>query len=304
MRVVVTGREGQLARSLQAVGASLGAQIVCLGRPELDLALAATIPDVLNASGADVIINAGAYTAVDRAEGEPEKARAVNAVGAGLVAEAAERLGVPILQVSTDYVFDGAGRAPYREEDEVRPLGIYGSSKREGEVRVAAAAPRHVICRTSWVYSPYGQNFVKTMLRLAGEREEVGVVADQSGCPTYAIDLAETLLRMARRVVEEPDVDSPLFGVFHVAGGGQATWADVAEAVFARSAALGGPSARVRPIGTKDYPTPARRPADSRLDGAKLAARYGIALPDWRASLGDCVARLLAGRVDAAVASP
>lgn len=294
MRVVVTGREGQLARSLQAVGAASGVEVVCLGRPDFDLAQAAGIAAALEVAEADVVINAAAYTAVDRAESEPDAAHAVNAAGAGAVAEAAARLGLPVLQVSTDYVFDGSAGQPYREEDEPCPLGVYGRSKREGEVLVAAANPRHVICRTSWVYSPYGQNFVKTMLRLAGEREEIGVVADQYGCPTHAIDLAEALVCIARRVVDEPAAGSPLFGVFHVAGSGHASWADVAEAVFAHSAVLGGPSARVRPIGTKDYPTPARRPADSRLDGAKLLARYGIALPEWRASLADCVSRLRA----------
>ncbi|MEW9308166.1 dTDP-4-dehydrorhamnose reductase [Labrys neptuniae] len=304
MRIVVTGREGQLARSLQAVGASSGVDIVCLGRPGLDLAEPASIPEALLASGADAVINAAAYTAVDRAESEPEKAHAVNAVGAGLVAEAAQRLGVPIVHVSTDYVFDGAAGHPYREEDRVCPLGVYGASKHEGELRVAAANPRHVICRTSWVYSPHGQNFVKTMLRLAGERDEVGVVSDQFGCPTYALDLAETLLRIARKVVEEKAAASPLFGVFHVAGSGEASWADLAEAVFAASASSGGPSARVRHIETKDYPTPARRPADSRLDTARLQQRYGIALPDWRASVADCVSRLQAGRAGAGSPSP
>ncbi|MGJ4854226.1 dTDP-4-dehydrorhamnose reductase [Labrys sp. La1] len=301
MRIVVTGREGQLAHSLRAVGASSGVDIVCLGRPQLDLSEAATVSAALLGTGADVIINAAAYTAVDRAESEPEKAHAVNAAGAGLVAQAAQRLGVPIVHISTDYVFDGGWQHPYREEDRVCPLGAYGASKHDGELRVAAANPRHVICRTSWVYSPYGQNFVKTMLRLAGERDEVGVVADQLGSPTYALDLAETLLRIARRVLDEKVVDekaadTPLFGVFHVAGGGQASWADLAEAVFAASASSGGPSARVRRIDTKDYPTPARRPADSRLDTGKLQERYGIVLPDWRASVGDCVSRLLGAR--------
>ncbi|MBP0583501.1 dTDP-4-dehydrorhamnose reductase, partial [Labrys sp. LIt4] len=255
MRVVVTGREGQLAHALRAVGASCGVDVVCLGRPELDLAEAARVWAALLASGADVIVNAAAYTAVDRAESEPEKAHAVNAAGAGLVGEAAWRLGVPIVHVSTDYVFDGTARRPYREEDRVCPLGVYGASKHEGELRVAAANPRHVICRTSWVCSPYGQNFVKTMLRLAGEREEVGVVADQVGCPTYALDLARALLEIARKVVGEDAAHSPLFGVFHVAGSGEANWACLAEAVFAASAPAGGPSARVRRIATRDYPT-------------------------------------------------
>ncbi|MGN8119967.1 dTDP-4-dehydrorhamnose reductase [Labrys sp. 22185] len=298
MRIVVTGREGQLARCLQAVGAEHNVDIIRLGRPETDFSWPARIIPALSATKADLIINAAAYTAVDRAESEIPLAHTVNSVSAGIIAKGAEWLGIPVIHLSTDYVFDGIAGRPYCEDDSVHPLTVYGISKYEGELRVAAANPRHVICRTSWVYSPYGQNFVKTMLRLADERDEVGVVSDQRGCPTYGLDLARTLLQIAHRVVHEKAVDSPLFGVFHVAGGGEATWADVAEAVFEASASRGGPSAHVRRIGTKDYPTPAQRPADSRLDTTRLRETYGIAMPDWRSSLDHCVAVLLSAQTD------
>ena len=296
MRIAVTGRDGQVARALAEVGAAEGVTIVPVGRPELDLADAASVFPALRAAACDVIVNAGAYTAVDKAESEPELARAVNAVGAGAVAEAAARLGLPVLQVSTDYVFDGSAPSPYREDDPTGPLGVYGRTKLDGELAVAAANPRHVILRTAWVYAPFGNNFVRTMLRLAATRDEVGVVADQHGCPTSALDIAHALVAVARRVAAA-DGDPALHGLFHLTGQGEAVWADVAEAVFARSAALGGPSARVKRIGTADYPTPARRPANSRLSGDKLARVYGILLPQWRASVDACVERLL--RADA-----
>ena len=241
----------------------------------------------------DLVVNAAAYTAVDKAEQEPAAAHAINALGAGATAEAAAGLGIPVIQVSTDYVFDGAKPDPYTEDDPTGPLGSYGRSKLEGEAAVAAANPRHVILRTAWVYAPYGQNFVRTMLRLAATRPELGVVADQHGCPTAARDIAATILGVAAQLLTHPD-DKARRGVFHMAAQGEAVWADVAEAIFGRSAALGGPSATVRRITTADYPTPARRPANSRLDCSKLQRLYGIALPPWRVSLESCVERLVA----------
>ncbi len=275
------------------MGALAGITVIPVGRPALDLARPETIAPALAAAGPDVVVNAAAYTAVDKAESEPDLAHAVNAVGAGAVAEAAARLGLPVLHLSTDYVFDGRLDRPYREDDPTGPLGTYGGSKLEGERRVAGANPRHVILRTAWVYAPFGANFVRTMLRLATSRDEVGVVADQRGCPTGALDIASALLAIAARVRTGADGEPP-FGLFHLTGGGEATWADVAEAVFVRSAALGGPTALVRRITTADYPTPAPRPANSRLDGSRLADVYGLTLPDWHASLDTCVTRLLA----------
>ena len=197
-----------------------------------------------------------------------------------------------MLQVSTDYVFDGAKPSPYVEGDPVGPLGVYGRSKLAGERAVAAANPRHAILRTAWVYAPYGANFVRTMLRIAGNKPEVGVVADQRGCPTSALDIATTLLGVAARMASAPG-DPELCGVFHMAARGEAVWADVAEAVFAASRAKGGPSATVRRITTADFPTQAARPANSRLDCTKLERVYGLVLPEWRGPLERTVSRLL-----------
>jgi len=293
MRIAVTGREGQVARALAEIAQAEGVSLVSLARPDVDLARPETVWRALRDAGAGAVINAAAYTAVDKAESEPDLAHAVNAVGAGAVAAAAAKLGLPVLHLSTDYVFDGASPRPYREDDATAPLGVYGRSKLLGERAVAAANPAHVILRTAWVYSLSGQNFVKTMLRLASARDEIGVVADQRGCPTSALDIARALVAVARRVTAEDASVSRLHGVFHMTGQGEASWADVAEAIFSASAKLGGPVARVKRITTADYPTPAKRPANSRLDGTKLAGIYGLTLPAWTASLETCVGRLL-----------
>jgi dTDP-4-dehydrorhamnose reductase len=292
VRIIVIGREGQVARALAERAPAHGAKAVLLGRPKLDLADPSGIEDILLDTGGDLIVNAAAYTAVDQAESEPELAEAINGIGAGAVAGAAAAMNVPVIQISTDYVFDGAAGRPYREDDPVRPLGAYGSSKLLGEQAVADATDNHAILRTAWIYSPFGKNFVKTMLRLAAERDEVGVVADQVGSPTSALDIADGVLKVGRNLVERPQ-ERALRGIFHMAGGGFASWADFAQEIFAVSARLGGPGARVRPIGTADYPTPARRPANSRLDCGKLAGIHGVVLPPWQASLEACIRRLV-----------
>jgi len=291
LRLVVTGAQGQVVRSL-IERAPDGVEVVALARPELDLADPASIRDAFESGPADVVVNAAAYTAVDKAEAEEELATRVNGEGAGLVAAAARALGAPVIQLSTDYVFDGSLDRPYREDDPVAPLGAYGRSKLAGEEAVAAANPRHVILRTAWVYSPFGANFVKTMLRLGQTRDEVRVVADQRGGPTSALDIADAVLLIAHRMLAAPGPEK--YGVFHMTGGGEASWAEFAQAVFAEAQALGRPAVKVIPISTAEYPTPARRPANSRLDGARLQRDYGIALPDWRESLPPVVARLLA----------
>lgn len=293
MRIAVTGTTGQLARSLLACAPAAGVEVVAIGRPALDLAQPGNARAVLAGAQADCIVNAAAYTAVDRAESEPDLAMAINGTGAGALAAAAATLGLPLIQISTDYVFDGALSRPWREDDATGPLGAYGRSKLAGEEAVAAAGDNHAILRTAWVHSPYGANFVKTMLRLAESRDELGVVADQIGSPTYAPDLAQAVIAIAKALVEQPR-DTALRGIFHAAGSGETSWAGLAQAVFAASAQLGGPSARVRPIATTEYPTPARRPANSRLDCSLLAARYGLRLPHWQDSVQACVAELLA----------
>ena len=294
MRVLVTGKVGQVVSALleRAPG---GVEVIALGRPELDLTEIASIRPAIraafNGSVPDVVISAAAYTAVDKAEGEPELAMAINAAGAGEVARVAHELAIPVIHLSTDYVFDGRKLAPYVEDDPVAPLGVYGRSKLAGEQAVLAAHPDARICRTAWVYSPFGSNFVKTMLHLAETREELGVVADQIGNPTSALDIADAVFAIAEVLVAHPG-QTPR-GIFHLTGSGEGSWADLAETVFTASAAYGGPSARVKRITTADYPTPAPRPANSRLDGGALARAYGITLPNWRLSVAQIVARLI-----------
>lgn len=208
----------------------------------------------------------------------------VNGEAAGEAARAAAAVGIPVIQISTDYVFDGSLDRPYREDDPTGPISAYGASKLAGERAVAAATDNHAILRTAWVYSPFGKNFVKTMLRLAETRDEVGVVADQRGWPTSALDIANAIFAVARNLVARPQ-DESLRGVFHMTATGEAVWADVAEAIFAERERLGGAPVRVKRIATADYPTPARRPANSRLDASRLRTMHGVGLPHWQGSL-------------------
>ena len=289
MRIIVTGKQGQVVSSLIERGAGK-ADIIALGRPEFDLA-EENVAAAFDTLRPDVIVNAAAYTMVDKAETDSETAMRVNAIGAGAVASAATRLGVPLIHLSTDYVFDGAQNRPYREDDPTGPTGVYGRTKLEGERRVAANCGNHAILRTAWVYSPFGSNFVRTMLRLGETRSELGVVADQQGNPTSALDIADGVLEIAQRLTRDP---SPaLRGVFHMSGAGEATWADFATEVFALAQARGRAPVVVKRIGTTDYPTPAKRPANSRLDNTRLIKTFGFSLPDWRSSLTLCVDRLL-----------
>jgi dTDP-4-dehydrorhamnose reductase len=290
MRIAVAGSKGQVASSLiERAGSEL--DIIALGRPAFDLEDRQTVLAGILAARPDVVVNAAAYTAVDKAETQEAVATRVNGEGAGHLAEAAARLGVPLLHLSTDYVFDGALQRPYREDDPTGPAGAYGHSKLIGERRVAERCPDGVILRTAWVYSPFGANFVRTMLRLNETRDEVSVVDDQRGNPTSALDIADALIAVAARVRD--DSSAHLRGIFHMSGSGDATWADFAEAVFREAAARGRRLTRVKRITTAEFPTPARRPANSRLDNEKLRRVYGLRLPDWRESLAVCCARLL-----------
>ncbi|THD43511.1 MAG: dTDP-4-dehydrorhamnose reductase [Bradyrhizobium sp.] len=291
MRIVVTGKHGQVASALRQ-RAPRGVEIVAIGRPEVDIADRAEVMRAFDGLVCDAVVNAAAYTAVDRAEAEPDAAMRVNADGAAYVAEAAAKLGVPLLHLSTDYVFNGRLDRPYREDDIIAPATAYGRSKAAGEGRVAATHPRCVILRTAWVYSPFGANFMRTMLRLAETRDEIAVVDDQRGNPTSALDLADALLIVARRLVE--DASPQLDGLFHLAGTGEASWADVAEATFAAAARLGRRPVKVKRIASAEYPTAAPRPRNSRLNTSKFAAAYGFSLPEWTQSLPVCVERSLA----------
>ncbi|MBX4956320.1 dTDP-4-dehydrorhamnose reductase [Rhizobium lentis] len=283
MRIAVTGKQGQVVQSLLRRGAEKGAEISAVGRPEMDLADPASIAAAFSALRPDVIVSAAAYTAVDKAESEPELAFSVNAVGAGAVAEAAARIGAPVIHISTDYVFSGDKASAYCEEDATAPISVYGRSKLAGEKAVAAANPHHVILRTAWVYSPFGTNFLKTMLRLSETRDHLRVVADQTGCPTSALDIADAVLAIATRIVADPAPS--LRGIFHLTGSGEASWADFAEEIFTELLKSGGRNVSVERIPTADYPTPAKRPANSRLNGDKLARLYGIRLPEWNQSM-------------------
>lgn len=291
-RLFVAGRSGQVARALADRAGAQPLTVIALGRPDFDLLDPAQIEQALDEVQPVLVINAAAYTAVDLAESEPEAARALNADAAAALSSACAARGLPIVHLSTDYVFDGTKPGPYSETDTVAPLGVYGASKLAGEQAVAAANPDHLLLRTAWVYSPFGKNFVKTMLRLAAERDEVGVVADQQGNPTSALDIADALLTVSAQILDEGP-GSWDRGTFHLAGTGDAVWADLAEHVFAISDTLGGPTAQVRRISTSDYPTPVTRPVNSRLDTSKLRDTFGVTLPHWEDSVRVCVERLL-----------
>jgi dTDP-4-dehydrorhamnose reductase len=295
LRILVTGRQGQVAQSLMERAAlHAGIEIVAAGRPELDLAAPVTVDAAIRAIRPDLVVSAAGYTAVDRAEDEPALARAINAEGAGAVAAAAARAGAPVIHLSTDYVFSGEAPAPYEEEDIPAPAGAYGQSKLEGERAVAAANPRHLILRTAWVYSPFGGNFIRTMLRLAAERDEVRVVSDQWGNPTSALDIADGILHAAGTVGGKADFSG--YGVYHLAGTGGTNWSGFARYIMEASARQGGPHAHVREIATRDYPTRARRPANSRLSTEKFAVAFGWRAPDWRRSTEEVVRRLLSAK--------
>ncbi|MCQ0988469.1 dTDP-4-dehydrorhamnose reductase [Jiella marina] len=286
MRILVTGRDGQVTRCLADLSDDRH-EIATVGRPQLDLTDAGSIAAVIAEMKPDIVVNPAAYTAVDKAESEPDAAFAVNAEGAENVAGAADEAGLPLIHISTDYVFSGDKPTPYAETDETGPTGVYGQSKLEGEKLVLAANPRAVVLRTAWVFSPYGNNFLKTMLRVAKDRDELRVVDDQRGTPTYAPDIAAGVLAVCDRIAAEPD--GHWSGVYHMVAEGETSWAGFAEAIFAASKERGGLTAKVTRITTADYPTPARRPANSRLDTTRFVETFGHRLPAWETAIGRCL---------------
>ena len=296
MRVLVTGRDGQLARSLaRRAPAWPGLSLEAAGRPGLDLERPGSIAEAIAAAAPDVVINAAAYTAVDQAEEEPERAFRINSAAAGEVAGAARRAGARIVQISTDYVFDGAGEGARVETDPTGPLGVYGRSKLEGERRVAEANPDHVILRTAWLYSAWGRNFLRTMLAAAQRGEALAVVADQRGSPTAAADLADGILALIAAWSDSPRLG--LGRTYHLAGTGEASWFDFAAAIFEEAARQGLPTAPVMPVRSIDRPTRAPRPANSVLDSGRFAADFGYRAPPWRRSVEAVTAELAgAGR--------
>ena len=287
--ILLTGGSGQVGTALRLL-AWPGATVVAPGRAELDMADPAALAAMVASRPWALVINCAAYTAVDRAESDVVAAWTVNALAPAALAAACARAGVPILHVSTDYVFDGAKPAPYVETDPVGPLGVYGASKEGGEQTVRTANPRHVILRTAWVVSATGSNFVKTMLRLGAERPLLRVVADQHGCPSSAADIATAIAAIAARQIN--DANCPC-GTWHFTNAGETTWHGFAQEIFVQAAARGGPTPQVEAITTAQYPTPARRPANSRLSTAKIARDFGIAPQPWQAALGPILAQLL-----------
>lgn len=288
-RVLVIGREGQLARELARARWPAGWSATCTGRPDIDLRLPDKAANAVAASAPDVVVNAAAYTDVERAESEPDLALLINATGPAAVAEACARIGAPFLTVSTDYVFDGRKPGPYAEDDAVNPIGAYGRSKAEGEALVRSAAPRHLILRTSWLFSPFGTNFVRTMMRLGGERPSLRIVADQHGCPTSAGDLAHTIVALCVAIRS----DKPHFGTYHAANSGATSWYEMAKAIFDGLAVHGERvPEQVVPIAAAEYPAKAARPANSVLDCSRLESSFGIVMRPWRAALAECVNEL------------
>ncbi len=292
MRVLVTGKEGQVDTSLQKLGDTIpGVEVIRIGLPEIDLSRPDTLEAPIREIRPDVIISSAAYTAVDKAESERELAEVINADGPGELARLAAELNIPLLHLSTDYVFAGDKDSPYTETDMPNPASVYGLTKLSGEIAIAKATQNHVIFRTAWVYSPFGNNFVKTMLRLGETRDEINVVADQAGCPTYAPEIARALLVVAQRLVADPD--PALRGIFHLTGHGETTWACFAETIFSEAVKLGRKPVQVIPISTSAYPTAAKRPANSRLNGEKLFSTFGMRLAPWQDSLDDCLHKLI-----------
>lgn len=287
--ILVIGRTGQLAAELMRL-APAKVRLQAVGRDQFDLSDLAAIPGALQAVRPDAVINAAAYTAVDKAESEPEAAMALNRDGPASLARACAEADIPLVHISTDYVFDGAKPGPYVETDAKAPINAYGRSKSEGEDRILDSGARAAVIRTAWVYSSHGANFLRTMLRLAETHDEVGVVADQLGRPTWARDLAEASLTVALRAL---DRDPAAQGVFHYAGAGDASWADFAEAIFANARRRGARSAIVKRITTADFPTPAKRPANSRLDTTRIHQTLGIVPRDWREACTLCLDELL-----------
>ena len=272
MTILVFGKTGQVARELQAL-----APVIALGREEVDLVISGACSGAIEHYAPKAVINAAAYTAVDRAEDDEELAAQVNGAAPAEMARACAARDIPLVHLSTDYVFDGSGNAPWRPDDRTAPISAYGRSKLAGEKGVTEAGGRYAILRTSWVFSAHGQNFVKTMLRLGAERDQLRVVADQIGGPTPAAAIAQACLTIANELAKDPSKA----GIYHFAGAPNASWADFARAIFAQA----GLACDVVDIGTADYPTPARRPANSRLDCSATEPVFGIKQPNWQDGL-------------------
>jgi dTDP-4-dehydrorhamnose reductase len=298
-KILVVGRTGQVAYELQRAAWPAGFGVDYLERPDVDLAEPGSARALVFAKRPDIVVNAAAYTAVDAAESDRDTAFAVNRDGPAELAEACRYIGAALVHYSTDYVYDG-GKPAWVEDDPINPLSVYGRSKAEGDAAIAARLDRHVILRTSWVYSAIGRNFVKTMLRLGAERDRLGIVDDQHGSPTAAADIAAATIAVCAALASGGE---DRYGVFHFCGAGTTSWHGFARAIFAGAASRGLKTPRaVDPIATEAYPTPAPRPRGSVLDCGKIARVYGIVAPPWQASLSACLDEIVAGSPPTATA--
>lgn len=291
-RVLQIGKGGQVAIEFARAASAAGFDVEELGRPELDLSDPQAVASALaGAKSFDVLVNCAAYTAVDQAENDAAVAEAVNADSVEAMGRACAECGAAMVHISTDYVFDGSKAEPYEETDPVAPLGVYGETKLKGEQKLLDALARSVILRTAWVYSAHGKNFVKTMLRVGRDRDELAVVDDQHGCPTSAADIADALVAVVKAITEGPD-DAALYGVFHYAGAGATTWKRFADEIFLQVRDWPFPSPSVRAIPTSEFPTPARRPANSVLNTAKFEATFGLKMRPWPEALTQVLVQL------------
>jgi dTDP-4-dehydrorhamnose reductase len=290
VKILVLGAAGQIGYELCRAAWPEGTRLACLDYAELDITSRVAVAATVAREKPDLLVNAAAYTAVDRAESDGEAAFAVNRDGPAALAASCRKASIPLIHISTDYVFDGAKTTPYTEDDPVNPLGIYGQSKDAGDRAVREALCEHVILRTAWVYGVHGHNFAKTMLRLAGDHPRLRVVADQVGSPTAAADIAAAIVAVATQIA----AGGGRWGTFHFVNAGAVSWHGFAEAIFALAAPWRGPAPEVAAIATADYPTPAERPANSVLDCGKIAAAYRIVPRPWREALADVIGELFA----------
>ncbi len=291
IRLLVFGSSGQLARSLAELQIPDNYTMVIKGRNACDLTRPETAMLAISKYKPDLVINAAAYTAVDMAETEKDAAFLLNSTAVKWIGKACDQSNIPIIHISTDYVFSGTLERPYRETDPVEPMGVYGQSKLSGEQKLIDSCTHHIILRTAWVHSPFAHNFVKTMLKLATDNDELNIVGDQYGCPTYAPHLAKAIFSLAQIILDPAKKQIP-WGIYHATSTGETTWAEFAREIFACSEKLGGPTATVNAITTDQYPTPAARPGNSRLECTRLADNFNISLPDWQAGVNACVKRL------------
>ena len=291
--ILIFGAGGQLGREMLALAEARGIEAKGLTRGEADITDRAAVERAIKEANPRLVLNAAAYTAVDKAESEAEAAHAGNVLGAEAIAAAAAGAGVPVIYISTDYVFDGSKNGAYVETDVLSPLGVYGSTKAEGEAAVRAANPRHIILRTSWVFGSYGANFLKTMLRLARERDALRVVADQHGCPTSTCDIAEAVLAVDAKLQRQGEPSSPEpWGTYHFAGSGATSWHEFAISIVETQSGYTGRKPPVAAITTEEYPTPAKRPKNSILDSSRFLATFGYKAEDWRTRTRETIATL------------